>query len=470
MLIPQDHIVRKVFVMSCLVGLLVVSGGITAALALVIPPLLDPPPGTTLTSSSITFTGDHTSQDLEHKLRIGTTNGGSQIYYQTMPPNHSVTVSGLPSTGTIYVWYWTRNSGGWWVKTYTYTMDVGRTWNCAAGDATCLINAITLANGSGNPEIIQLAAGIYTLPTLDSTNHGPLLPVIQGNITINGAGAQSTILRSNNRPQDTGITEFETFHVDEGATLQLTGLSMMEVGRSIRNKGVVTLQEVTVSDNQGVGPGIVNERKGTLTMQKTTVTKIADSFLGSFSGAPIQNDGHMDIMESVIKGNRSETVAAILNGSTAVMTVQRSTIADNQTFESGASGIKNFDYMELSRSLVQNNKGQGTPGIENRGEMLISRSVITGNESTEFGWDGGGIFNGGTGTLTISQTVIANNTATLRGGGLYNQSHLTLDRTIIAGNEAGEDGGGVLNEVNGLISTQQTTITNNTPNDCAGCP
>ncbi|MGE3939570.1 MAG: hypothetical protein AB7F90_12950 [Nitrospirales bacterium] len=470
MIIPHgqhDQMVGKLFVICVLVALFV-SGRITPATALVIPPLADPPSGSTLTSLSVTFTGTHTSDDLEHKLRIGTTNGGAQIYNKTMPPNHSVTVSGLPSMGTIYVWYWTRNSSGWFVNTSTYTMNVGRIWNCAAGDTACLINAITLANASGNPEVIQLAAGTYILPTLSSTNPGPLLPMIRGNIAIEGAGPQPTILRSNNRPQDTGISDFVTFDVDEGAILKLTGLSMMEVGTSIYNRGVVTLQKVTISDNQGVGAGIVNLKTGTVKMEHSTLTNISQGVLGS--GTPIQNDGKMDIVESAIKSNRTGLVGAIFNSSTGVMTVQTTTIADNQVNESGAAGIKNFGNMELTKSLIQNNIGQGAPGIENRGEMQISKSVITGNESTEAGWDGGGIYN--VGTLAISRTVIANNTVTStgRGGGIYNQAHLSLDRTIIAGNQAGTDGGGIMNELNALLTLTETTVANNAPNDCAGCP
>ncbi|MGD9851194.1 MAG: choice-of-anchor Q domain-containing protein [Nitrospirales bacterium] len=73
-------------------------------------PLVTPTPSSTLTTTTVTFTGGHTSQDLEHSLRVGTTDGGAQIYSQSMGTNHSATVSGLPTTGTIYVWYWSRNS------------------------------------------------------------------------------------------------------------------------------------------------------------------------------------------------------------------------------------------------------------------------------------------------------------------------------------------------------------------------
>ena len=41
-----------------------------------------------------------------------------------MGTSHSATVSGLPTTGTIYVRYWTRFSSGWKFQDHTYTMRV----------------------------------------------------------------------------------------------------------------------------------------------------------------------------------------------------------------------------------------------------------------------------------------------------------------------------------------------------------
>ncbi|GJL50486.1 MAG: hypothetical protein NPIRA01_17130 [Nitrospirales bacterium] len=87
------------------------------------PAMSSPTPGATLSTRTVTFTGAHTSQDLEHWLEIGTSIGGSNLFQSgTMGASHSRTVSGLPSSGTIYVRYWTRNSSGWDKKDHTYTM------------------------------------------------------------------------------------------------------------------------------------------------------------------------------------------------------------------------------------------------------------------------------------------------------------------------------------------------------------
>ena len=97
------------------------------------PPLSSPPPETTLTTSSVTFMGTHTSQDLEHALWVGTSYATHDLFTQSMGTAHSVTVSGLPSTGTLYVSYWTRNCSGWFVVRVGYTMDVGS--SSTSGDA-----------------------------------------------------------------------------------------------------------------------------------------------------------------------------------------------------------------------------------------------------------------------------------------------------------------------------------------------
>ncbi|MGE0474459.1 MAG: hypothetical protein AB7P17_12565 [Nitrospirales bacterium] len=458
MITPHDQLIHKLFVICVLVALFV-SGRITPATALVIPPLADPPSGSTLTSLSVTFTGTHTSDDLEHKLRIGTTNGGAQIYNKIMPPNHSVTVSGLPSMGTIYVWYWTRNSSGWFVNTSTYTMNVGRIWNCAAGDTACLINAITLANASGNPEVIQLAAGTYTF-VKNLFDDALLLPQITGNITLKGVGPDQTIITS-----DVPLgreSSVKTFIVEEVATLNVSGLSIVKGGLAIRNKGNVVIEQVTISKG---GPGLFNEQTGTMTLKNSTVI---DNGFFQGDGGGIVNKGTMEITESTIRDNGQEFYAGINN--VGRMTLKNSTVADNHA-ESEGGGIGNLSggWMEISNSLIQNNDANSGGGIDNAGDMTILRSVITGNEARIAFGNGGAILN--TGALTISRTVIANNTASGRGGGILNfGGDLTLDRTIIAGNQAGEVGGGISHELNGLFVTEKTVVVNNTPDNCSGCP
>jgi Metallo-peptidase family M12 len=94
-------------------------GGVKAAIT-------SPVPGSTLTSSTVTFAWNTGSGVAEYWLEIGTSFGGTQIYSQSQGTNLSVTVSGLPANGsTVYVRLWSRISGVWQFNDYTYTAASG---------------------------------------------------------------------------------------------------------------------------------------------------------------------------------------------------------------------------------------------------------------------------------------------------------------------------------------------------------
>ena len=84
------------------------------------PPLVTPVPDSMLMGSTVTFTGKHVAGDLQHWIYVGTTPGSFNIKSQNMGTSHTVTVSGLPQTGTIYVRYWTRFTTGWRYMDHTY--------------------------------------------------------------------------------------------------------------------------------------------------------------------------------------------------------------------------------------------------------------------------------------------------------------------------------------------------------------
>ena len=91
------------------------------------PPMSSPAPGSTLTTSTVTFTGGHSSQDLAHWLYVGTSVGAKNLHDSgDMGTGHSRTVSGLPTTGTIYVRWYSKNGSGWQAQDHTFTMNVGQ--------------------------------------------------------------------------------------------------------------------------------------------------------------------------------------------------------------------------------------------------------------------------------------------------------------------------------------------------------
>jgi hypothetical protein len=87
-------------------------------------PITSPAPGSTITSSTVTFTGGHTTADLQHWLFVGTTPGAYDLVNRDLGTGHATTVSGLPASGTIHVTFWTLFSGrGWLATSQQYTMS-----------------------------------------------------------------------------------------------------------------------------------------------------------------------------------------------------------------------------------------------------------------------------------------------------------------------------------------------------------
>jgi hypothetical protein len=105
------------------------------------------------------------------------------------------------------------------------------TFDIADGDVAGLIAAINTANGNGQPDTINLAAGgTYTLTTED--NDEPLgdgpngLPPVTSQITINGNGATIQRNPSFDCPVDDGSSDFRIFHVTDSGALTLNDLTV----------------------------------------------------------------------------------------------------------------------------------------------------------------------------------------------------------------------------------------------------
>jgi CSLREA domain-containing protein len=111
--------------------------------------------------------------------------------------------------------------------------------------------------------------------------------------------------------------------------------------------------------------------------------------------------------------------------------------------------------------------------------VSISGITITNGETPE-GFDGGGIYNAG--TLTVTDSTISGNSATVSvgvlggddGGGIYNAGTLTVTGSTITNNTAGTDSGGFINgdgggiDNHGTFTVTDSTITNNTAGDAGG--
>ncbi|MBN1668810.1 MAG: hypothetical protein JW862_17070 [Anaerolineales bacterium] len=247
------------------------------------------------------------------------------------------------------------------------------------------------------------------------------------------------------------------------------------------------LSDVVIHNNSGCG--VLNE--GAVGMAFATLTDIViteqfNSHTGTYASAitNLNESTSTSLSHSWIEDNYADWAGAIYNAGSLL--VEETTLLDNRGDMGGA--IHNVGSLLVRASLLQGNRADYGGGIfaRNNSVTTIERSAIVDNQAD----DGGGIqvevtAPGYTGTMTITQSSIANNRAEYSAGGIYafaQQGHLdlTILESSIFGNANGTytwDTGGGLSIRTGTTSYQpgssrvtviNTTISGNRANWLGG--
>ncbi len=234
----------------------------------------------------------------------------------------------------------------------------------------------------------------------------------------------------------------------------------------------VTLTGTLMSGNTTVGAGgaIRNQTSGSGTGGFFT---IVDSIIERNSaiginghGGAIEDSGRMSISGSTIRHNTTSGDGGGIrssNGSGRFLTITDSAIHDNAAGANGGGLRMSFSDINLSGLQVHDNSATNGAGIyiaTTSSDHLVNLSdcSLQGNEASG---DGGGIFNGRA-TVNISRCRIADNVAGGRGGGLLNSNvaTLTLTDSTVDGNTATLDGGGAYTAT--FLVLERSTVSNNT--------
>ena len=371
-----------------------------------------------------------------------------------------------------------------------------------------LRSAIQSANAiSGGNTINLTVAGVYkiTLPGANTgTNASGAFVILPGggNLTIVNTSGGVVVIDGNKldrvfdiNPSASSSPAFTVtmhgFTITNG--LAQPGDTAPGSGGGIRAQSVVSvaLTDMIVTGNEATadGGGIAMENAvnsaWTLTINNST---ISNNHAGD-AGGGIDTDGAGSIVinsGTVISGNTSLNqgggifLDAIQSGAVfqgANLTMQATVVSENRALGSLASGggIANAGNgtVSIANSTVQNNSsgnlGGGFDDVNCQGTLSVSSSAFLGNtalnnagaiadcgpmtsiafseiDGNSTGGVGGGIFATGT-TLTVQNSTIANNTASLNGGGIELQT-------------SGSGGG--------ASSVTNSTITNNTADNNAG--
>lgn len=337
----------------------------------------------------------------------------------------SIFLLGLFSAGFILV---SRKAGAATV----WTVSNGSPGACTVGDPNCAtITAAVLAASSG--DTINVTAGVYPESNI----------ILDKSLTINGESALTTIVD--------GQQANRVFDVSE-STVTLSGLSIIngltasgnpevlnaENGGGIRNNGNLTINNCSIRSNQtGIGGDFIGLPGEPSKSKKSTNLAIGFGGLGG-SGGGIYNTGTLTVTNSTISGNKTGKGGSGFSGggtggdgggiyNNGLATVTNSTIASNQTGDGGPLASPS-PPPDLS--------------VDSPSPAFVA---VGGN-----GGEGGGIFNGSSGSFNLRNTTIAFNQTGVGGTGgppppvtgSTRKSHHAVP-VLAPGDGLGGNGGGV---------------------------
>lgn len=324
----------------------------------------------------------------------------------------------------------------------------------------------SLANGGSNS--LSFVTGVSLTPTGNGTaaSYSFSLPVSQLGLTPNsgasfriiGTYVSSTGYRSNEAlPGNVTGTQGWNAFTASGPVTHVTS----RVVTTTSDSGAGSLRQVVSSAVAGdrilISPSLSGQTC-TLTSGQILLNKNLTIDASALSAG------------FTISGNNSSRVFEVAVGK--VVTLRALAIRDG--YASGTSypgntggGIFNSGTLTLTECTLSSNRAvlgadPGGGGIENSdGVLTLNRCTVSGNSSTY----GGGIENY-PGTLVLNQCTIANNSATLNGGGISSSGgSITVNQSTICGNSGGTSfgsGGGGIGVNVGTMSLSNSIVAQNT--------
>jgi fibronectin-binding autotransporter adhesin len=224
------------------------------------------------------------------------------------------------------------------------------------------------------------------------------------------------------------------------------------VVNTLADSGLGSLRAaITVANDEALHPGadVITFAAG------VTGTIVLDSALPDLS-TKIDIQGPGASVLTVARSSAALTPDFRIFLVTSTVAISRLTLSNGNVAHSSGGGIRNEGTLTVTNSNLSGNSASLGGGIHNVGMLTLSDSTLSGNSAFNDG--GGGIFNDG--TLTLTNSTLGGNSALAGfGGGIVNRDTLTLSNSTLAGNSAGNAGGGIAND--GTLTLSTSTLSGN---------
>lgn len=236
----------------------------------------------------------------------------------------------------------------------------------------------------------------------------------------------------------------------------------------------LSVSDSTFNQNQArTGGGIYNNRsamtihgssftgnQALIDPENPSVSSEGGALFHSSQLATPQGENDAFISNSVFTDNYSGTRAAGIKLSYSFMTVTQSVFTGNSVQQSGGGIHNTLGYLTVQQSTFSGNTSDTNgAAINSTGTLIISESTIADNSAEYFG---AGVYVSTAGTTTISNSTLSGNQSQSGGGAIYSNSSqpLTLINSTVTGNSS-YNGGGV-RTTNSISYFVNTIIAGNT--------
>ncbi|MGA9772499.1 MAG: C25 family cysteine peptidase [Blastocatellia bacterium] len=294
-------------------------------------------------------------------------------------------------------------------------------------NGTLNINNCVLANNAGNAGgggaiinngngPINITNSTFSGNSASGGEGGAIRHSSTGTININGCTFSGN-----------SATNLACLHNNSSGAINITNTvitgnsAQFDAGAISNSAGTVTVTGCTITNNTAgnVGGAIVNQSTGTVTVTDSTISGNSSNGTG---GGIYTNAGTINLIRSTLSNNSTNfNGGGIHNNGPATINITNSTISGNHAGSSGSGGGLNFS------------------NIGGAGQGLVTNSTITGNTTNT----GGGIAVASGVSITIKNTIIAQNTA--------NNNFKDISGTLTSGgyNLIGNNTGGTITPTTG---------------------
>ena len=236
----------------------------------------------------------------------------------------------------------------------------------------------------------------------------------------------------------------------------------------------VLLPGTFITDIESIGPLVDNSRvlgfagiTGDLSLVSLTLTGGRTSTpVSSGGGIRFTSNGTLTLTSSTVSGNSTSGNSAHGGGifsSAGSVVISGSTISNNAASLSfdGGGGVYSQGTLDIANSTLSDNSAKRGGAIRNKGTATITSSTISANSAIEAG---GGIATTD-GTLAVISSTITNNSSS-DGGGIHflpGTASVTLSNSIVANNDGqdliGDDFSGAYNLIGDGLNLGSLTNT-----------